>query len=617
MQAVEELPLVFVNPLHLDVEQGIRIDGDAGVPLDDGGQTGLVPLLDMQKLVLKSRFAGELVQQFELIKIRDPVVADRSMNQIGEFRVALHQPAAWRDAVRLVVEAFRPEFVELGQQRLLDKFGVHRRDAVDRMAADDGQVAHADLAAGFLVNDRNAPQSLDIARPAVADLLQEAMIDFEDDLQVPRQNAFEQRDRPALQGFRQQCVVCVRAGLLRDFPGLIPLDSFLIDQEPHQLGDSHRRMRIIELYADSIRKFGDRAAGLFKAASQIADSACDQEVLLNQSQLFALCDCVGRVEHFRDCFGANFVLDGLLEIARVERGHVEVARCTGREQSQRVNRLPAVADDRQVVRNADDLLPVRPHRVVVSVDIPGVLNVTIERNRHRFVRSLDQPRSITGHPVVGRLTLHAAFDELPEQAVFVVDAVAVSRHAKRRERIEEARGQSAEAAVAQARIRFLISKAGEFKAESRQSRPRFFVQAEVSQVVFQRLADEEFHRQVIEPFGVAVLVSLFGFGDAVDQAFADGEGKRAQCVRRSRLAVRHADRVSQVIANRLPQTGAAGNRNFAVDRVRDTRCRRHGTPFRIVQTRRVARSDKNSRSLRLCCRVKRDISHGLGNLPPA
>jgi hypothetical protein len=67
-------------------------------------------------------------------------VADPLADQLGQARIALHQPAARRDAVGLVVDAVRDRAVQVGEHRLLHQVGVQRRDAVDRVRADEGEL---------------------------------------------------------------------------------------------------------------------------------------------------------------------------------------------------------------------------------------------------------------------------------------------------------------------------------------------------------------------------------------------------------------------------------------------------------------------------------------------
>ena len=123
--------------------------------------------------------AGVIDESFELpqvVEIANPTVADRARDQRRQRTVRVQQPAARRDAVRLVVEALGIELVKLRSQRRLHELRVQRGHAVDRMAAGHRQVAHPHVAALAFVEKRNAlqhaprrPESAARPRPADAD----------------------------------------------------------------------------------------------------------------------------------------------------------------------------------------------------------------------------------------------------------------------------------------------------------------------------------------------------------------------------------------------------------------------------------------------------------------
>ena len=73
---------------------------------------------------------------------------------------------------------------------------------------------------------------------------------------MTRQHDLEPCDRPFLERFGQQRVVRVRQRPSREVPGLVPTEVCFVEQNPHQLGDGHRRMRIVELDGDFL---GERA----------------------------------------------------------------------------------------------------------------------------------------------------------------------------------------------------------------------------------------------------------------------------------------------------------------------------------------------------------------------
>ncbi len=79
-------------------------------------------------------------------------------------------------------------------------------------------------------------------------------IDAIDDLQVPRENAPEQIDRPGFERFRQQRMVGVGECADRDTPRLVPRQAVKVDEDAHEFRNCDARMRVIELDCRSKRQ---------------------------------------------------------------------------------------------------------------------------------------------------------------------------------------------------------------------------------------------------------------------------------------------------------------------------------------------------------------------------
>lgn len=86
------------------------------------------------------------------LKVAEPAVAQLRRDQLRQTRIAQRQPAAGGDAVGHVVEFFGKQLVEVMEHRLLQKLRVQSRNSVDRVAADTGQVRHADVFPAPLVD---------------------------------------------------------------------------------------------------------------------------------------------------------------------------------------------------------------------------------------------------------------------------------------------------------------------------------------------------------------------------------------------------------------------------------------------------------------------------------
>ena len=212
---VEKLPLVFVDALDLDVEQRGGID--AGCPMRSRDQLASRCLLARFTAANFSRNAassanGSSPARASISSRKPSPIASRM--QAGQAGIALHQPAARRDAVGLVVDAAGIELVKVGEDGLLHQLRMQRRDAVDRMRAGEGEVAHAHAALAALVDQRDRGRSAHRRTCCAARASQQLRVDGVDDLHVARQQPLEQRHRPAFQRLGQQRVVGVAEGAL-------------------------------------------------------------------------------------------------------------------------------------------------------------------------------------------------------------------------------------------------------------------------------------------------------------------------------------------------------------------------------------------------------------------
>ena len=91
----------------------------------------------------------------------------------------------------------------------------------------------------------------------------------------------------------------------------------LIQQNPHQLRHGHRRMRVVELNRDFLRKRRPIRVGVTapEAPDEIAERTGDQKIFLHESQAPAGSRGVVRVEHPGQRFGLQRFGDSADKIA--------------------------------------------------------------------------------------------------------------------------------------------------------------------------------------------------------------------------------------------------------------------------------------------------------------
>ena len=142
VQHVEVLALVLVDALDLDVEHPV---GSSSMPVADWTYSASRDLL--ARLTSRHR-AGTRRRRRRRSSSRSlsrsvsqpsPIVSSSSCAQA---RVGQRQEAARRHAVGHVAEPLRPQLVEVFEHTGFQQFGVQRRDTVDGVAADRGQVRH-------------------------------------------------------------------------------------------------------------------------------------------------------------------------------------------------------------------------------------------------------------------------------------------------------------------------------------------------------------------------------------------------------------------------------------------------------------------------------------------
>ena len=248
-------------------------------------------------------------------------------------------------------------------------------------------------------------------------------------------------------------------GLLGNLVGEVEVHALLVNEDAHELGAAHGGVRVVGVDADVLAEVLPVGAELALVGAQDRlQAGGDEEVLLLEAQHAAVLAGVVGVEDRGDGLDVGAELVGTGVIAGVEGVEVKVLGVgLGRPQAQLVHDLAAVTDDGHVIRHgADDLAALlgEPELAVLLVahDLPA------KADEHGAAVLAGLPGEAVGEPVVRALDLTAALDVLAEEAVAVAHAVAVAGNALVRHGVEEARGKTAEAAVAETRVDLLAAE---------------------------------------------------------------------------------------------------------------------------------------------------------------
>ena len=356
-----------------------------------------------------------------------------------------------------------------------------------------------------------------------------------------------QRHRPGFQRFGHQRVVGVAEDLLRQRPGLGPDHAVLVAQQPHQLGHTDGRVRVVQVDGHLVGQVVEPAVLAQVAAEDVLDRGAGEEVLLAQPQLAPGRGAVVRVQHPGNVLELVLHLGGARVVTAVEGMQVDMLRRRRPPQPQRADVLGAMARHHHVVGLGVDLGRRNPARLTAAV-----VHMPAEAHREVQAAARELPGRAVTEPRVGVLDLPAFDDRLREHAVLVADAVAERRQAERGHRIQETGRQPAQAAVAQGGVGFVLFDVLELLRLLRQRCGGLSLQIQRGQRVAQRAPHQELHRQVMHP-PAAALRRLRGH-PALRQLFTRQLGDTGHQVGGRGLARRDADMVEQ-----LPlQFGAQG-----------------------------------------------------------
>ena len=313
-------------------------------------------------------------------------------DQRAQLRIAQHDPPARRHAVGHVHELLRGHPIEVAEHGLLEQLRVQRRDPVDRVAADARQVRHAHALVPGLVDDREPPRQLIVAGMTLPHVIEEATVDLVNDLEMAWQHHAEQRQRPFFERFGKQGVVRVAARPFRDAPCGIPVQLVLVHEQPHQLGDRDRRVRVVQLCGPAGVELVERLPAQQVQPDHVLEGARHEKVLLLEAELLAGLRLVVRVEHLRDRLGRDFLGDRAVVVPEVERVQIERLGRFGLPQPQHVRRSGPVPGHRRVTRDPFHHPLGEPARAIPARCRRSTLPCARRTSRRRSLPSARSPR---------------------------------------------------------------------------------------------------------------------------------------------------------------------------------------------------------------------------------
>ena len=187
---------------------------------------------------------------------------------------------------------------------------------------------------------------------------------------------------------------------------------------------------------------------------------------------------------------------------------------------------------------AEDGLGVDPSRAAVAAIVEHVVHPAVEVDLLGVFGPNNLPRIAEDHPIVRMLDLMAADELLLEKAELVVDPIPDRGIVEGRERIEKARGEAAQAAVAEAHVGLGLADGDEVLPEGGERRLRRLQQAGGQQVGFKQPPHVIFEREIVDAADVVGVVHRLGGDHPPMEHVAHGErGRHPPVARRGRTGM--------------------------------------------------------------------------------
>ena len=128
------------------------------------------------------------------------------------------------------------------------------------------------------------------------------------------------------------------------------------------------------------------------------------------------------------------------------------------------------------------------------------------------------------HPSVGKFDLIAVAEFLFEKPVLVVNAVSDGRKVERGERIQKTCRQTAETAIAEAHVVFLVAKFLDAVPEFIQRINDVFHHARTNDVIHEKATHQKFHREIVNTADIAFRMGREGFDHPLDDLILNSLG---------------------------------------------------------------------------------------------
>ena len=288
IQCVELLTFVLVETFYLDIEDRIRAHFQPLSLAQVSAEIFFILMFDLKQL-LKNFIVIFVCKKFlKLCGIFLIALSDRLVQQSGQTRIAVDEPAAECDTVCLVVELLRINLVEVVQLRVLEDLCVQSSNAVYAESVMDIDVCHM-----------HCVVAVDNCNALIFIFSSYFIIKHLDDRHKLRNNFLQIIYRPFLKRLGKDRVVRICACSGYNVNSIVHVHASLHEQTD-QFRNYHSRVSVIDLDHGIIRQI-IKIASFCRAL--VKDKLCSRayhKVLLIDTEQSSLFVTVVRIEEQRE-----------------------------------------------------------------------------------------------------------------------------------------------------------------------------------------------------------------------------------------------------------------------------------------------------------------------------
>ena len=325
-----------------------------------------------------------------------------------------------------------------------------------------------------------------------------------------------QRDRPFLESFWQNSVVCVCKSFLCDFECFIIRKLFLVNQDSKQFNCRDCWMSVIQLdlillwEKSPVCHFHIVSVSLLESFDDVTEWSTWEEVLLLQSKLFATLCWVIWVEDRCDVFSALSLTNRSEVVTWIEAFEVEFTLWSRFPESEIVSVVSVVSWHWGIVCLCKDHLTTLPCASFLTICTCCLYQLAKEAYWVNDVSSLNLPRITLLEPEVWNLYLLSILNQLLENSIVVSDSVAPRRQFKSGHGVEEAGSEPSKTSVAKTSVSLLFTDIFKLVSKVIESLLVLLLHIDVDKHVLEGTAHQKLKGKIVDV--LAVLSGVVGMG---------------------------------------------------------------------------------------------------------